>query len=89
MANENNNVKNQYASALVSTRDYKTKTSELDLSNRAQVAMHAQIGIQDKQLLDEAVREYQLLNVKLVAQVKTHLNHMQKNSLQKSLEKIL
>lgn len=83
MANENNNVKNQYASALVSTRDYKTKTSELDLSNRAQVAMHAQIGIQDKQLLDEAVREYQLLNVKLVAQVKTHLNHMQKKFIAK------
>jgi hypothetical protein len=78
-----NNIKNQYASALVSTKDYKTKTSELDLSDRAQVAMHAQIGIQDKQLLDEAVREYNILNVKLIAQIKTHLNHMQKKFIAK------
>lgn len=84
MTKENdNNVKMQYASALVSTKDYKTKTSELDLSNRAQVAMHAQIGIQDKLLLDEAVREYQALNVKLVGQIKTHLNHMNKKFVEK------
>ena len=80
-------VSSLYASALVdSSKNYRTETSKLDLADHAAVARHAQIGIDDKRLLDDAVREYQLLHMKLTAQMKTHLNHMQKAFLEKDAE---
>ncbi len=79
-------MKYKYANSLVSLENcYDKKTSDIDLSDRAQVATHAQIGIQDKQLLDESVREYQGLNVKIIGQIKTHLNHMQKRFIEKEV----
>jgi hypothetical protein len=40
---------------------------------------HARNGVEEGHLIEEAKREYQKLYLKLTGQIKTHLNHMQKN----------
>jgi len=64
-------------SLIVSSIAPYVKVSEINLGDHMQVFYAASQGINDRQLIAAAYRAYDVINKKLTAAIKTHMNHME------------